>query len=300
MVWDVIGLYFFFQDSFSGPVSASLEYLDLGHNAISRVDGELAMANVKYLNLERNGLADIDGAFNLLRTLQVLELGGNKIDRLSDVTFMGMDSLISLDLSDNRISEVRAGVFKNQYLNEVNVSGNLLEELPADTFSDLSILEVLDLSRNRISAVSDGAFDSIPRLKRLLLRGNRLSSYRGDFFSGSGGGNDTDLHTLDLSDNELTYLYPESFARHPRLARLNFARNKFSFFPTQFVRGLRSLSELDLSGNLIKNVDDGDYANLPVLRRLDLSGNEIETLSNTAFQVITFIIWQPTCFTKST
>ncbi len=271
------------QDSFEGGAQDTLEYLDLGHNAINQIRGELALSNVKYLSLEKNKLGVIDGAFNLLGTLQVLELADNMIGKLSEMTFMGMDSLISLDLSGNKIRKLSPGVLKNQYLNEVNMSGNSLEELETGTFSDLSILEVLDLSGNRISSIQDGAFDNIPRLKRLLISDNELSSYRGDYFVDHGT-NDTDLHTLDLSGNQITYLYPESFSRHPQLAAIDFSQNKFSFFPTQFIRGLKSLSELNLSGNLIKSVDDGDFANLNALQKLDLSRNGIESVSGTAFQ----------------
>ena len=44
---------------------------------------------------------------------------------------------------------------------------------------------------------------------------------------------DADLHTLDMSHNELTYLYPKSFAYHASLRKVDFSHNKFSFFPTQ-------------------------------------------------------------------
>ncbi len=262
-------------------VSDTLEYLDVGFNAIERVE-ELAFDNLKYLNLEGNMLRKIDGAFNLLHTLQVLVLKDNEIAELDDATFLGMDSLISIDVSNNIIRELSPEVFSNEYLNEVNISNNLLEELAPEVFSSLSILEVLDLSGNQLSSISNRAFDNIPRLKKLNLANNRLSSYKGEYFRVVG--NVTDLHTLDLSNNELTYLYPESFVHHPDLKTLNFHGNKFSFFPTQFIKVLKELEKLDLSNNLIKTVDDADYANLALLKRLDLSGNEIESVSETAFQ----------------
>ena len=121
--------------------------------------------------------------------------------------------------------------------------------------------------------IVNGAFDSIPRLKRLLLHHNRLSSYKGDFFANMS--NDTDLHTLDLSYNELTYLYPESFVYHPHLSVINFSNNKFSFFPTQFIRNLKYLTKLYLDHNLIKTLEDQDYANMRMLEELDLSNNEL-------------------------
>ena len=254
----------------------SVEYLDLGHNEISSLP-ELSLPNLKYLNLEKNKLRNIDGIFNLLPTLQVLTVAENRISAFSASTFAGMDNLISLDASGNGLERIPPGVFKNEYLNEVNISGNLLTELAENTFSDLSILEVLDLSHNRLNAINNGAFNNIPRLKSLMLAHNRLSSYKGDFFVNLYP-EDTDLHTLDLSHNQLTYLYPESFMYHPQLKKVDMAGNEFSFFPTQFIKGLKNLEELDLSQNSIKSIAEEDFANLFRLKKLDLNGNEVGRL----------------------
>ena len=219
--------------------------------------------------------------FSLL--FQVLSLRDNAIKGLTGSSFVGMEDLISLDVSKNVIRELGADVFRNEYLNEVNISGNLLKELQEGTFKDLSILEVLDLSHNEIAMIKNGAFDSIPRLKKMFLNNNKLSTYKGEFFSNMPT-NDTDLHMLDLSHNELTYLYPESFMYHPNLVKVDFCYNKFSFFPTQFIRGMYLLEDLKLSHNLIKTVDEEDFANLPKLKRLDLSSNNIDVIAETAFQ----------------
>ena len=268
------------RETFSGT-ETNLEYLDLGFNIISEIS-EVDFPVLKYLNLERNNLKRIDGAFRKLSNANVLVLRQNQLFDLSLESFFGLENLISLDLSENRVTEIPAGVFSNQFLNEINISGNALRELGQQTFTDLPILEVLDLSRNSIIGIKNGAFDNIPRLKKLFLSRNRMSSYRGDFFSNTG--NETDLHTLDVSHNELTYLYPESFSYHPYLRFVDFSHNKFSFFPTQFIRGLAQLETLDLSSNLIKSVDDGDFANLPKLRKINLSHNEVTQVSENGFQ----------------
>ena len=83
------------------------------------------------------------------------------------------------------------------------------------------------------------------RLKTLRLDRNRLSNYNGEFFVNMG--NDTDLHTLDLSYNELNYLYDGAFDYLPNLKNLDFSHNKFTFFPTDSVRSLGQLEGLDLA-----------------------------------------------------
>ena len=269
------------QDTFAGTES-NLEYLDLGYNIIDEIATDVSLPALKYLNLAENKLVNIEGAFNLLENLNVLILKENGIKRVTRFTFTGMENLISVDLSENYIRKVDPGVFTNSYLNEVNISGNLLEELEQETFVNLPILEVLDISHNNLVTIKSGAFDAIPRLKKLYLNHNRLNTYKGDFFANMN--NDTDLHTLDLSYNELTYLYPESFTYHPQLSDVNFSHNKFSFFPTQFIRNLRYLKDLKLDHNTIKTIDDGDFANVRMLNSLDLSHNEISTVSASAFQ----------------
>ena len=49
-------------------------------------------------------------------------------------------------------------------------------------------------------------------------------------------------------------------------------------------KDLEHLEELKLGHNLIKTLDDADFANMANLKRLDLAHNEVETVSETAFQ----------------
>ncbi len=115
----------------------------------------------------------MEGAFGKLSNVNVLVLKQNRITSLTPDSLSGLENLISIDVSDNRITDIAVGVFANQYLNEVNVSGNALKEIGQQTFSDLPILEILDLSRNTIIGIKNGAFDNIPRLKKLFLGHNR-------------------------------------------------------------------------------------------------------------------------------
>ena len=126
------------RETFSGT-ETNLEYLDLGFNIISEIS-EVDFPVLKYLNLERNNLKRIDGAFRKLSNANVLVLRQNQLFDLSLESFFGLENLISLDLSDNRVTEIPAGVFSNQFLNEINISGNALRELGQQTFSSLSLL----------------------------------------------------------------------------------------------------------------------------------------------------------------
>jgi len=266
--------------TFTG-IESTLEYMDLGFNIISRVDA-LSYPKVRFLNLERNMIKDISGVFNNLRSLQVLKLGENLISELDASTFEDMTNLNHIFLENNKIRAVEEGVFVNQYLIMVNVSGNLLKEVKARTFSKLPELTEVDLSGNLVASISNGAFDKIPKMRRLHLQGNQLSSYKGDIYSGME--NSTGLQHLDLSNNEINYLYPESFSLHPNLKWVNFASNRLSVFPTQFIRGLNLLEYLNLQDNQISSLEDDYFANMVRLRSLVLARNQISVVSDFAFQ----------------
>merc|ERR1719410_2884054 len=268
------------METFLG-VEKSLEYMDLGFNIIDDIS-KILYPKLRFLNLEKNVIKNISNVFNLLTNLQVLNLAENQVESLEPGVFRSMTNLLHVNLYKNKIGQLQPGVFENAYLTKVNMSGNLLTDIDTQSFYDLEILEVVDLSDNQISTISNGAFDRIPHLKTLHLQKNKLTSYKGDIYSGIS--NDTELEYLDLSDNEMAYLYPESFQFHPKLKWVSFAMNRFSFFPTQFIKNLQHLEYLNLEKNQIKSLDDNDFANMSNLRRLKLANNEIESISETAFQ----------------
>ncbi len=267
-------------ETFMG-IENSLEYMDLGFNIISEIN-QISYPSLRYLNLEKNIIENVTGMFNLLQNLQVLNLGENNIETLSPETFADMTNLLHLNLYNNKIKNLNPGVFENKFLTKVNLSGNLLQEIESKSFSDLPILEEVDMSNNLIAVINTGAFNGIPHLKRLHLQNNKLINYKGDIYTG--GENDTELEYLDLRDNEINYLYPESFSYFPNLKWVNLARNRLPIFPTQFIKGLNHLEYLNLESNQITSLEDNDFANMPRLRSLHLSNNQIGPISETAFQ----------------
>ena len=262
-------------------IESNIEYLDLGFNVIDKID-RISYPSLRYLNLEKNSIKNVTGIFNKLQNLQVLNIGENQVEEIGSDTFEEMTNLLTINMNQNKIRMLKPGIFANQYLTKVNMSGNKLEEIETGSFSELNILEDVDLSNNMITTIKNGAFDRIPHLKRLHLQGNRLVNYKGDIYSGMG--NDTELEYLDLSDNEINYLYPESFSFHPMLKWVNFAKNRLPFFPTQFIKGLNYLEYLNLERNQISSLEDNDFASMPRMRTLKLAHNQIGPISETAFQ----------------
>lgn len=112
----------------------------------------------------------------------------------------------------------------------------------------------------------------------IFILGNQLQSFKGEFFNTGTG-----LEVLDISNNQLSYLYTSSFRIHPRLRELRASSNQFTFFPAELITELQFLECIDLSNNGLKVVEELDFARLPRLRSLMLARNQIESISEMAF-----------------
>ena len=94
--------------------------------------------------------------------------------RLPDQELCGLQSLVHLNLSHNRVKDVKdAGLGGEQCalssLASLNLSHNQLQQVPG--------LRVLILSNNQISQVNDGGLDGLLDIKTLDLSGNKIISF---------------------------------------------------------------------------------------------------------------------------
>jgi Leucine-rich repeat (LRR) protein len=111
--------------------------------------------------------------------------------------FKGLDNLISLDLSCNRLESFESG-----------------------TFDCLPSLEYLRLENNRIKRVPPGLFNELKKLKELRLEGNPLDLHEDTF---------TGLESL----TQLSF-YETPYARSAYLCRPDFAKHLRSDVDIQF------------------------------------------------------------------
>ena len=114
-------------------------------------------------------------AFSVQRQLQDLDISGNFISRLPGQSLIGLSSLITFNLSRNRL--------------------NLLDIFP----NDLSQLKILDLSFNDLGALEAKTFHYLLALVKLDLRGNKISQVSPDVFLA-----EQPLKGLDLRSNKMT------------------------------------------------------------------------------------------------
>lgn len=90
-------------------------------------------------------------------------------------------------------------------------------------------------------------------------------------------GNFVRLQNLDLSNNFIEYLQPDTFRGSKRIQVLNLAQNELTEIHHDTFRTLGDLRIVDLSFNLLRNIPDSLFVS-DVLERLDISNNQLTRL----------------------
>ena len=172
-----------------------------------------------------------------IRLAQTVALSSNQITHMESCY---MPYVYSLDLSCNQLTNIsllmRSTMLGIQFL---NLSNNQITFLKREYFRHMSFLSQIDLSHNQ--------FKQLPLVSLCEDADPRTYQPQIGYFSR--------FHTLDFSNNHLTYLHTSLFSH------------------------VIHLSILNLSSNLITGVESGSFYNLPKLITLDLSFNRLKTLS---------------------
>jgi Leucine-rich repeat (LRR) protein len=219
-------------------------------------------------------------------TVEGIDLGFNQIDFIDEGAFDKFDNLRKLRLNHNWLK-----------INQ-SMDGWITKELG-------NKLEVLNLAYNSIKFLNDGAFDSLHKLKKLILDGNVGLQLTAKTFKKDGL---EVLETLSLDNCGIKNLDPNVFTNLPELNYISLINNPISALPAslKLVPNLRTLdlseTNIDKLGknifkgydnlvNLylramskIEKYDDCDFCELTKLESLDLSGSKkLATIHNNAF-----------------
>uniref|UniRef100_T1IKC9 LRRCT domain-containing protein n=1 Tax=Strigamia maritima TaxID=126957 RepID=T1IKC9_STRMM len=253
----------------------NLEVLSLTGNRIVSITTEdvAPLVNLRYLSLSENVIEDIEtGSFPV--SLLQLGLDANRLETLNGA----LSDLVKLELlllANNSFRTLNAHEFESlSALDTLNLADNVLEDV-AGAFEGLPKLKFLFLTRNHIRSV-EGVFNYVPSLNELNLRGNKLRRLKNL-------GNLPALKTLDLSDNQMEFIFVDAFENTPNVITLNLSSNLLEEFPDTALVPLNSLVTLDLSRNKLPSIDVTQLW-LPTLKHLYLSGNMITTLPDNLFE----------------
>ncbi|EFN76619.1 leucine-rich repeat transmembrane protein FLRT3 isoform X2 [Harpegnathos saltator] len=149
----------------------------------------------------------------------------------------------------------------------MDVSNNTISELNDYELTNigLSKLKYFNLSANAISDISLRAFDGLLELAVLDLSQNRLHYLHAETFVPTAS-----LRILQLSRNDFNSHVPK--LRSPSLMNLAMDSCQISYIPADTFAGLSHLRSLDLSNNLMIQLDSITLQPLK-LRQLAITGN---------------------------
>ena len=232
---------------------------------------------MKGLSFDNTGLHAIQhDAFLGLEGVVVLILSNNKLSMLQPTVCQNLPQLEVLKLDNNKLVNLTSDLFTgpcSQKLLMLNLQSNKLTYISHDVFNSTSKLKYLNLRQNRLVQLPIDLFSSLEVLQILRLDDNAISTLPAGVFDPL-----VDLQTLDLSDNSISTLPAGVFDSLGGLHTLDQSGNSTSTLPASVFDSLGDLWTLDLSGNSISTLPVGVFDSLGDLWTLDLSGNSISTL----------------------
>ena len=262
------------------------------------------LVGLRHLNLSHNRVTELDSGLlaDLTERLETLDLTANQVGRLAAGQFRQLGGLVSLRLDNNRLASLGQGVFQGLTANleQLSLANNSLGYLHDEVLLPLANgLRVLRLGSNQLSAVPLG-LKHLTGLVELDLSNNQLREANNSDLLAAG----SRLRILLLSGNvleDVTLPPPRSLSTPPLLEVLDLSNNRLSRLGPDSFAGLPSLAQLSLAGNLLEDINGVlpshpaltslnishnrlkwfDMAFFPrQLRQLDVQGNEVEELGN--------------------
>lgn len=158
--------------------ATTLQSLDLSSNYIQLLSSNAlkGLQNLQNLVLFNNSIKQIEtGVFRFVPALRTADFSFNEIHRILKETFEGLQQLSTLFLQNNLIENISIEGHDMPGLRTLNLSSNMLSsKIASGMFPDN--VENLDLSYNNISDITEYAFYSYKHLRRLSLKGNKLTT----------------------------------------------------------------------------------------------------------------------------
>ncbi|KAK3444976.1 hypothetical protein EUGRSUZ_A00587 [Eucalyptus grandis] len=270
-------------NNFSGSIpslskSLQLTYLDFSFNNFSGSIPSLSKSkNLTQIALSHNSLIGLINStqWEYLSSLLILDLGFNSLEGNIPSSLFTLPSIQKLQLSNNQFSG-QVNEFSNAAQHKLDTldlsNNNIGGELPKSIWK-LRGLKYLSLSSNNFS----GSFhiNLVQQLKNLLyldLSCNRFSIYATN--TASQASSFPNLTTLKLASCHLTTL-PEFLAEQHRLVYLDLSCNWIQGKIPQWIWGLQNLMYLNISSNLLEDIETPSLNLASALRVLDLHKNRL-------------------------
>jgi len=259
-----------------------LEILDLAYNKITMVDFHEISKNVDLisLNTSHNSIIELKDS--------------SGAQTISDLGLSSSKSFDTAILTDPKIIKnmIRINVL------EFILSYNNLSTLKNFIFIRWHKLQRLDLSFNSIRTLESQSLLGLAKLEYINLRGNQLTqvptlalqSTASSLLSTSYPPSSviaSSLRNLDLSENKLSFIGPDSFVLLEKLQELHLDSCSVNLIHEQAFKGLHTLHLLSLNSNHLQEVPSLSFIYLSQLRSLRLNANRITHLQPHSFNGLT-------------
>jgi Leucine-rich repeat (LRR) protein len=206
-------------------VLPSLRELDLRYNRLTvlRADYLKHMPNLEVLQMAHNALAAVP-ALVFTHSLHSLQLAHNRIIRIDDGAFEGINISGTLDLSGNALRRTPSAALKRLgRVDTLLLDDNQLRVVPSGAIVGMAARVISISKQKHLRFIQRGGFINLPELEHLKLRENIALSY----IPSGAISSVPRLRELDLSGNSLLALEREFISTLPTIEHLNVANNSF-------------------------------------------------------------------------
>ncbi|XP_014260332.1 toll-like receptor 6 [Cimex lectularius] len=249
--------------------------------------------------------------FEDVKQLERLDLGMNNIWSFPENIFCPMANLISLNVSGNRLQDIRELGFRektpppqplissqddeageiepqkpppspcNMDIQILDASGNHFVMLPMNGFSSLRRLRELYLHDNEVTMVAERALTGLKQLVRFDLSNNKVVALPSELFRDTS----ESIKEIYLQNNSISLLSPGLFSNLNQLLDLDISRNQLTsaWINSGTFSGLIRLVLLNLSYNKITKLEPSLFHDLYTLQILNLEHNLIEAVPPDTF-----------------
>lgn len=237
-----------------------------------------SISEVKRISLDCS-MSHVGTYFQGYADLKSLNLSNIDLLTLEQNNFMGLTSLIDIDVSHNKLTGIPSNIFAhNGKLWYADFSYNQIGEIGLLAFAGATNMERFDISHNFLKIISPNVLVNHVNLWYANFSYNQITEIDSLAFAGV-----TKLEKLDVSHNLLTSIPSNVFANNKELEDIDFSHNQINEIDSLAFIGARKLKFIDITYNILEMIPSNVFENTGELIIADFSYNEISEIDPNAY-----------------